>query len=76
MSHSIRSGLEAIIPESPDAVLIALADQPFVTEMLLKHLISVYLKDPSVGTMLQAGKGSCCSACYSVKVDISGVKLS
>ena len=25
MSHSIRSGLEAIIPESPDAVLIALA---------------------------------------------------
>jgi molybdenum cofactor cytidylyltransferase len=48
MSHSIRSGLEAIIPESPDAVLIALADQPFVTEMLLKHLISVYLKDPSV----------------------------
>lgn len=48
MSHSIRSGLAALIPESPDAVLIALADQPFVTEMLLRRLISVYLKDPTV----------------------------
>ncbi|MFC5648494.1 NTP transferase domain-containing protein [Paenibacillus solisilvae] len=48
MSHSIRSGLDALLPESPDAVLVALADQPFVTQALLKRLISVYLKDPTV----------------------------
>jgi molybdenum cofactor cytidylyltransferase len=48
MSRSIRSGLEALLPDDPDAILIALADQPFVTASLLNRLISVYLEDPSV----------------------------
>ncbi|MBP3963336.1 nucleotidyltransferase family protein [Paenibacillus lignilyticus] len=48
MSHSIRSGIQGLLPENPDAVLIALADQPFVNATLLKRLVSVYQEDPTV----------------------------
>ncbi|SFI33136.1 molybdenum cofactor cytidylyltransferase [Paenibacillus sp. UNC496MF] len=47
MSRSIRAGMQALLPEEPDAVLIALADQPFVSASLLRRLASVFRKDPA-----------------------------
>jgi molybdenum cofactor cytidylyltransferase len=48
MSASIRSGLKAVLPENPDAVLIALADQPFISSAMLNRLIAVFASDPSL----------------------------
>lgn len=48
MSRSIRQGVQALLPEEPDAVLIALADQPFISTSLLQRLVSVYQEDPTV----------------------------
>ncbi|MBM7563306.1 nucleotidyltransferase family protein [Paenibacillus sacheonensis] len=48
MSRSIRSGMEALLPEELDAVLITLADQPFISVMQLQRLIAVYKEDPMV----------------------------
>ncbi|MFC3249981.1 NTP transferase domain-containing protein [Paenibacillus sepulcri] len=46
MSHSIREGLAALLSDEPDAIVVALADQPFITAALLKRLISVFAKNP------------------------------
>ncbi|MBW7461689.1 NTP transferase domain-containing protein, partial [Paenibacillus sepulcri] len=35
MSHSIREGLAALLSDEPDAIVVALADQPFITAALL-----------------------------------------
>nr|WP_255374638.1 nucleotidyltransferase family protein [Cohnella sp. OV330] len=42
MSYSIRAGLRAARAHSPDAVLIALADQPFLTPLLFKRLACAF----------------------------------
>lgn len=43
MAYSIRAGLRAARRHSPDAVLVALADQPFLTPMLFKRLACAFL---------------------------------
>ncbi|REE80113.1 molybdenum cofactor cytidylyltransferase [Paenibacillus taihuensis] len=48
MSYSLRSGLISLLPEKLDAVLVTLADQPFISASLLKRLVYVYREDPSV----------------------------
>ena len=45
MSTSIRRGLEQVSSKS-EAILIALADQPFVETDLIDHLIDVYRRNP------------------------------
>nr|WP_165279890.1 NTP transferase domain-containing protein [Paenibacillus protaetiae] len=42
MSHSIRSGLAAAAEGQPDAVLIALADQPFIPHRHIEMLIEAF----------------------------------
>ncbi len=48
MSHSIRSGLRAAAASGADAVVIMLADQPFVTREHLNRLIACFSKAPSL----------------------------
>ncbi|NIS62343.1 MAG: NTP transferase domain-containing protein [Proteobacteria bacterium] len=55
MSTSIRRGLGQVSPKS-EAILIALADQPFVQTDLIDHLIDVYQRNPH-GIVLPCYKG-------------------
>ncbi|MFC3797853.1 NTP transferase domain-containing protein [Cohnella sp. GCM10012308] len=48
ISHSIRAGLRAARRHSPDAVIIALADQPFLTPPLFERLVRVFEDSPSL----------------------------
>ncbi|MFD2333146.1 NTP transferase domain-containing protein [Cohnella sp. GCM10020058] len=48
ISHSIRAGLRAARRHSPDAVIVALADQPFLTTLLFERLIRVFEDSPSL----------------------------
>mgnify|MGYP002398961890 CR=1 FL=1 len=50
MSYSIRAGVDAALsslPE-PDALLIGLGDQPFVTAAMVRRLLAVIRKQPSI----------------------------
>nr|WP_286672411.1 nucleotidyltransferase family protein [Cohnella hashimotonis] len=46
MSHSIRAGLRAARRHSPDAVIIALADQPFLSSGLFERLAGTFANSP------------------------------
>ncbi len=50
MSFSIRSGLQHMLSETPsvDAVLIALADQPFITSEMIHALVQEWLMRPEL----------------------------
>lgn len=48
MSRSVRRGLSEALTGAPDAVLIALADQPFITAALLSALAAAYTADPAL----------------------------
>lgn len=48
MSRSVRRGLMEALAGEPDAVLIALADQPFITPALLGALAAAYAADPAL----------------------------
>ncbi len=55
MSTSIRRGLEKVNSKS-EAILIALADQPFIETDVINHLIDVYCRNPH-GIVLPSYKG-------------------
>ncbi len=55
MSTSIRRGLGEVSPEA-EAILIALADQPFVETDLIDHLIDIHRQNPH-GIVLPSYKG-------------------
>ena len=55
MSTSIRRGLGEVGPKS-EAILIALADQPFIETDLIDHLIHIYRQNPH-GIVLPSYKG-------------------
>jgi molybdenum cofactor cytidylyltransferase len=55
MSTSIRRGLGQVSSKS-EAILIALADQPFIETDLIDHLIDVYRRNPH-GIVLPSYKG-------------------
>lgn len=48
MAESLKSGLQSLLPQEPDAVLIALADQPFVSLQWLKDLIRLFAEGAPV----------------------------
>ncbi|MFC5471962.1 NTP transferase domain-containing protein [Cohnella suwonensis] len=48
MSHSLRAGMKDAYRYRPDAVIVALADQPFVTKELFGRLIGEYVRHPGV----------------------------
>ena len=55
MSTSIRRGLRQVSSKS-DAILIALADQPFIETDLINHLIDIYCGNPH-GIILPSYEG-------------------
>ncbi|MBB3111257.1 molybdenum cofactor cytidylyltransferase [Paenibacillus phyllosphaerae] len=56
MAHSLRAGLQALEADPPDAVLIALADQPFVSSLQLRRLIKIFNGSPQLD-YVASGKG-------------------
>ncbi|MCH1639486.1 nucleotidyltransferase family protein [Paenibacillus timonensis] len=48
LSYSLRCGLNAVMPYEPDAVVIALADQPFVTAALFSRLLETFRRSPEL----------------------------
>ncbi|MFB9329009.1 NTP transferase domain-containing protein [Paenibacillus aurantiacus] len=56
MSRSLQAGIEALRGEQPDAVLIALADQPFVSSLQLRRLMKIYQANSSLD-YVASGKG-------------------
>lgn len=45
MSYSIREGLQAVLPSDPQAIIVVLADQPFITAKLLDRLANAYAEN-------------------------------
>lgn len=56
MSRSIQCGLRAAQRSEPDAVLIALADQPLIQSAHIARMFSVYQQHPSVDYIASEGK--------------------
>jgi len=48
LSFSLRCGLNAVLPREPDAVLVALADQPFVRAEEVRRLIEAMEQNPEL----------------------------
>jgi molybdenum cofactor cytidylyltransferase len=48
MSYSLKEGLRAALLESPQAIVIVLADQPFITTELLDNLVAAYRDRPDL----------------------------
>lgn len=48
MSYSIREGLQSALRADPQAIMVALADQPFITTDLLDRMADVYRGDPTL----------------------------
>lgn len=48
MSYSLREGLKDALSLDPQAIIVVLADQPFITSELLDSLIAAYLKQPDL----------------------------
>jgi molybdenum cofactor cytidylyltransferase len=57
LSFSLRCGLNAILPMQPDAAIVALADQPFITASLVKRLIDTYERNPGLDYIASTHKG-------------------
>ena len=48
MSRSVRRGLAEALAGTPEAILVVLADQPFITADLLSSLAAAYEADPTL----------------------------
>lgn len=57
LSFSLRCGLNAVLPLQPDAVVVALADQPFITAALVNRLIATYERNPGLDYVASASEG-------------------
>jgi molybdenum cofactor cytidylyltransferase len=58
LSFSLRCGLNAVLPAQPDAVIVALADQPFVTAGLVNQLIETYENSPGLDYVASTHQGA------------------
>jgi len=58
LSFSLRCGLNAVLPSQPDAVIVALADQPFITTDLVNRLIENFRRTPDLDFVASSYKGS------------------
>lgn len=57
-SDSIKAGLDFAILLQSDAVIIILADQPFITSAIINQLIEVYKRDPTKLFVAASFKGN------------------
>ncbi|MNC32139.1 Purine catabolism protein PucB [compost metagenome] len=57
LSFSLRCGLNAILPMQPDAVVVALADQPFITASLVNRLIDTFERNPGLDYVTSTNEG-------------------
>ncbi|AOZ94717.1 hypothetical protein LPB68_13705 [Paenibacillus crassostreae] len=57
MSYSLRCGLNSVRSTQPDAVIIVLADQPFITAKLVNHLIDTFENSPELDYVANAYGG-------------------
>ncbi len=58
LSFSLRCGLNAVLPSQPDAVIVALADQPFVNAGLVNRLIDTFKNTPGLDYVASTYEGS------------------
>ncbi|WP_339316824.1 NTP transferase domain-containing protein [Paenibacillus sp. FSL R10-2734] len=58
LSFSLRCGLNAVLPLQPDAVVVALADQPFITTALVNRLIQTFEQSPGMDYVASVSNGS------------------
>lgn len=58
LSFSLRCGLNAVLPMQPDAVVVALADQPFITTALVNRLIQTFEQSPEVDYVASLNNGT------------------
>ncbi|BCG57982.1 xanthine dehydrogenase accessory protein PucB [Paenibacillus sp. URB8-2] len=58
LSFSLRCGLNAVLPTEPDAVVVALADQPFITAGLVGRLIDTFRRSPDLDYVASRGDGT------------------
>ncbi|MDQ0195145.1 NTP transferase domain-containing protein [Paenibacillus wynnii] len=58
LSFSLRCGLNAVLPTQPDAVIVALADQPFITTGLINRLIETFQNSPGLDFVASTHKGA------------------
>ncbi len=57
LSFSLRCGLNAVMPLQPDAVVVALADQPFITASMVNRLTDTYKRNPELDYVSSANDG-------------------
>ncbi len=55
MSYSLREGLREALALQPDAIMIVLADQPFISSELLGSLVAAYKAEPELDFVACAG---------------------
>ncbi|WP_025696429.1 NTP transferase domain-containing protein [Paenibacillus forsythiae] len=58
MSFSLRCGLNAVLPAEPDAVVVALAAQPFITAGQVGRLIETFRRSPALDYVASKGDGT------------------
>lgn len=59
-SESIKAGLDLAITLHSDAVMIILADQPFISSRLLNQLMAIYKQDITKAFVAPTFKGNIC----------------
>lgn len=67
LSFSLRCGLNAVMPQAPDAVIVALADQPFIRAGELRRLIACLRERPELQYAASGNGGSPMPPCVFAK---------
>jgi molybdenum cofactor cytidylyltransferase len=57
ISYSLRSGIEAAQTEGADAVIVMLADQPFISAMMIDRMIAAYEQQPELQYVASGDSG-------------------
>ncbi|MEK5448317.1 nucleotidyltransferase family protein [Paenibacillus sp. FSL R7-0331] len=57
LSFSLRCGLNAILPMQPDAVVVAISDQAFITASLVSRLKDTYVRNPGLDYVASTNEG-------------------
>jgi molybdenum cofactor cytidylyltransferase len=57
MSYSLRCGIEAAQTEGADAVIVMLADQPFISAMMIDRMIAAYELQPEAHYVASGDRG-------------------
>jgi molybdenum cofactor cytidylyltransferase len=57
ISYSLRSGIEAAQTKGADAVVVMLADQPFISAMMIDRMIAAYEQQPELQYVASGDRG-------------------